>query len=89
MDEERKRGLTIFLEFWLLIGLLAGFNLYSYFRGGSRWFLVTGIVAVAIFVGWAALYVFYFRKPQQLAGERELKGQESRNKDNHGNDNED
>ena len=59
--EEGKRGLKIFLEFWLLIGLLAGFNLYNYFRGGSKMFLVGGIICVAGFIGWALFYLFYMR----------------------------
>jgi hypothetical protein len=60
-NEEGKRELKIFLEFWLLIGLLAGFNLYSYFRGGSKMFLVVGIICVVGFIGWALFYLFYVR----------------------------
>ena len=60
--EEKKRVLKVFLEFWLLIGLLAAFNLYSYFSGGSRMFLVVGIISTAAFVAWAAAYVFFFRR---------------------------
>ena len=62
MGEEGKRALKIFLEFWLLIGFLAGFNLYNYFRSGSKLFLVVGIVCVAGFIGWALFYFFYVRK---------------------------
>jgi hypothetical protein len=62
MSEEGKRALKIFLEFWLLIGVLAGFNLYQYFRGGSRLFLAVGIICVVGFVGWALTYLLYFRK---------------------------
>jgi hypothetical protein len=62
MDEEGKRGFKIFLEFWLLIGLLAAFNLYNYFRAGSRLFLVVGIVCVIGFIGWALFYLMYVRK---------------------------
>ncbi|HSB08288.1 MAG TPA: hypothetical protein VLM38_02165 [Blastocatellia bacterium] len=61
MSEEGKRGLRLFLEFWLLIGVLAGFNLYSYFRGGSGLFLVVGVICVVAFIGWAMFYVFYVR----------------------------
>ena len=59
--EEGKRELKIFLEFWLLIGLLAGFNLYSYFSGGSKMFLVVGMICIAGFIGWALFYLLYIR----------------------------
>jgi hypothetical protein len=65
MSEEGKRALKIFLEFWLLIGLLAGFNLYNYFRRGSRLFLVVGIICIVGFVGWALFYLFYVRKSEE------------------------
>ena len=61
MSEEAKRGLTLFLEFWLLIALLAGFNFYSFFRGGSKAFLAVGMLAAAVWVGWALFYLFYVR----------------------------
>ena len=61
MSEEGNRGLKLFLEFWLLIGVLAAFNLYSYFRGGSKLFLVVGVIAVLAFIGWALFYIFYVR----------------------------
>ena len=61
-NEEGKRELKIFLEFWLLIGLLAGFNLYNYFSGGSRMFLVVGIICVLGFIGWALFYLLYVRR---------------------------
>lgn len=65
MDEQSKQGLKIFLQFWLLIALLAGFNIYNYARGGSRMFLIVGIVCIAAFVGWAVFYVLYVRKGEQ------------------------
>ena len=65
MGEEGKRGLKIFLEFWLLIGALAGFNFYMYFGGGSKMFLVVGILSVIVFIGWAMFYVLYVRKGEQ------------------------
>jgi len=61
MSEEGNRGLKLFLEFWLLIGVLAAFNLYSYFRGGSKLFLVVGVIAVFAFIGWALFYIIYVR----------------------------
>jgi hypothetical protein len=64
MSGEGNRSLKIFLEFWLLIGLLAAFNLYNYFRGGSKLFLAVGIVCVLAFVGWALFYLFYIRKKE-------------------------
>ena len=62
MNEDDKRAFKIFLEFWLLIGLLAGFNLYNYFRVGSKLFLIVGVVCVVGFIGWALFYVFYVRR---------------------------
>jgi hypothetical protein len=62
MSEETKRAFKIFLEFWLLIGLLAGFNFYSYFKGGSKLFLLIGIAATVAFVGWPAFYFFYVKR---------------------------
>jgi len=64
MSEEGKRALKIFLEFWLLIGLLAAFNLYNYFRSSSKLFLVVSIVCVVGFIGWALFYFLYVRKRQ-------------------------
>ena len=64
MSEEGNRGLKIFLEFWLLIGLLAAFNLYNYFRGGAKLFLAVGIVCVLAFIGWALFYLLYVRKKE-------------------------
>ena len=65
MNEEGKRELKIFLEFWLLIALLAGFNFYSYFSNGSKLFLVVAIICVAGFIGWALFYLLYMRKSQK------------------------
>ena len=60
-----NRALKIFLEFWLLIGLLAAFNLFNYFHGGSKLFLVVGVICVAGFIGWALFYLFYVRKSEK------------------------
>jgi hypothetical protein len=65
MDEEGKRGLKLFLEYWLLMGLLAAFNFYMYFTKGSVMFLVVGLVCIAAFVGWAMFYLFYVRKGER------------------------
>ncbi|HKP85419.1 MAG TPA: hypothetical protein VJZ26_04945 [Blastocatellia bacterium] len=65
MSEEGKQGLKIFLEFWLLIAVLAGFNFYMYFGGRSKMFLVVGIISAVVFVGWAMFYYFYVRKGEQ------------------------
>ena len=64
-NEEGKRELKIFLEFWLLIGLLAGFNLYYYFSGGSKMFLVVGIICVLGFIGWALFYLLHIRRHRE------------------------
>ena len=65
MNEEGKREFKIFLEFWLLIGLLAAFNFYNYAHNGSKLFLIVGIICVAGFIGWALFYLFYMRKSQK------------------------
>jgi hypothetical protein len=65
MEDEGKRALKLFLEYWLLIGLLAGFNLYMYFTKGSVMFLVVGLVSIAAFIGWAMFYLFYVRKGER------------------------
>ena len=65
MSEEGNKGLKIFLEFWLLIGVLAGFNFYMYFGGRSKMFLIGGIICAAAFVGWAMFYIFYVRKDER------------------------
>ena len=65
MDEEGKRALKIFLEFWLLIGLLGAFNIYSYFHNGSKMFLVGGIICGTAFIGWALFYFLYMRKSEK------------------------
>ena len=65
MSEEGKRALKIFLEFWLLIGLLAAFNLFNYFRSGSRLFLVVAIICITGFIGWALFYLLYVRKSEK------------------------
>ena len=65
MSEEGNRGLKIFLEFWLLIGLLGAFNFYSYYRGRAVLFLIVGIVCVVAFIGWALFYLLYIRKNER------------------------
>jgi hypothetical protein len=64
MSEAGNRGLKIFLEFWLLIGLLAAFNFDYYFRGRVVLFLVVGIISVVAFIGWALFYLLYVRKKE-------------------------
>ena len=64
-EEGKQQGLKIFLEFWLLIAVLAGFNFYMYFGTGSKLFLVVGIICVAGFIGWAMFYLLYVRKGEQ------------------------
>lgn len=65
MSKEGNPGLKIFLQFWVLIGLLAGFNFYNYYRRGSRLFLVVGVVCVVVFIGWVLFYVLYVRKKEK------------------------
>jgi hypothetical protein len=68
MDDIGKRGLKIFLEFWILIGALAAFNFYNYSRNGSKLFLAVAILCVVGFVVWAVAYFFYFRRPRGDGG---------------------
>ena len=58
MSGEGDRGLRIFLQYSLFIAVIAGFNLYNYFTGGGRLFLIMGLASVAGLIGWA---IFYFR----------------------------
>ena len=62
MSETEKRGLKIFLEFWLLIGVLAGFNFYMYYGSGKAMFLAVALLCIAGFIGWALFYLLYVRK---------------------------
>ena len=62
VNEQGKRGLKIFLEFSLFIVLLAAFNLYNYFSGGSKLFLGVGVVCVLALAGWALFYAVYVRR---------------------------
>ena len=65
MNEEGKREFKIFLEFWLLIALLAVFNFYSYFNNGSKLFLVVAIICAVGFIGWALFYFLYIRRSKK------------------------
>ncbi len=62
MSEESKRGLRIFLQYWALLGVLAGFNLYLYFKRGSALSLILAVVCSCIFIGWVFFYIFYVRR---------------------------
>ncbi len=61
MNEQSKRGLRIFLQYWVLIALLGAFNLYKYFSGNSVLFLIMGIACALAFLGWALFYFYYVR----------------------------
>jgi len=65
MNEEGKRELKIFLEFGLLIALLAAFNLYNYVHNGSKLFLVVGIISILGLLGWSLFYLLYVRKSEK------------------------
>ena len=56
------RGVKIFLQYWLLIALLGGFNLYWYFRNGRVASLVVAIACAVAFTGWVLFYYLYVRK---------------------------
>ena len=62
MGDQGNRGLKLFLEFWVLMALLAGFNFYMYHDRGRALFLIVGIVATVAFVGYGLFYVLYVRR---------------------------
>jgi hypothetical protein len=61
MAEEGKQALKIFLQYWLLIAVLGGFNFYRYATTRSMLSLIVGIACAAVFVGWVLFYWFYVR----------------------------
>jgi hypothetical protein len=62
MSDESKRGLKVFLQYWVLFALLAAFNFYYYSKSGRVMFLVVAIVCVAVFIGWLLFYAYYVRR---------------------------
>lgn len=65
MDEQGKQGLRMFLQFWVLIALLAAFNIYNYARDGGKMFLIVGIICIVVWIGWALFYALYVRKGER------------------------
>jgi hypothetical protein len=65
MGDPGNRGLKLFLEFWLLIAFLAGFNFYMYHERGRTMFLIVGLVSAAVFIGYGLFYLLYVRKGEQ------------------------
>ena len=59
---ERKRGFRLFLQYWLLIAVLGGFNAYTYIKSGNKLSLVVAIVCALAFAGWLLFYIVYVRK---------------------------
>ena len=59
---EQDRGLRVFIQYWLLIAVLGGFNLYNYFKSGNKLSLTVAIVCALAFAGWLLFYVVYVRK---------------------------
>jgi hypothetical protein len=62
MDDDKKRGLKVFLQYWVLFALLGAFNFYYYFKTGRPMFLVVAIICVVVFIGWVLFYLYYVRK---------------------------
>ena len=62
MVDDKRRGLKVFLQYWVLFALLGAFNFYYYFKSGRVMFLVVALVCVAVFIGWVIFYVYYVRK---------------------------
>jgi hypothetical protein len=58
---EGKQGLRIFLQYWLLIAILGGFNFYQYSRTLSRFSLIVGIGCALVFIAWVLFYLLYVR----------------------------
>ena len=61
MAEEGKQGLRIFLQYWILIAVLGGFNFYRYATTGAKFSLIVGIGCASVFIGWVAFYFYYVR----------------------------
>jgi hypothetical protein len=59
---EQNRGLRIFLQYWLLIAVLGGFNTYTYIKNGNKLALAVAIVCALAFAGWLFFYLLYVRK---------------------------
>lgn len=59
---ERARGFRLFLQYWLLIAVLGGFNVYTYIKSGNKLSLVVAIVCALAFAGWLLFYIVYVRK---------------------------
>ena len=61
MKQEQKRALRIFIQFSLLIALMAGVNLYLYFVDGNLMSLVVALLSGIAFIGWVYFYKRYVR----------------------------
>ena len=59
---EQGRGLRVFLQYWVLIAVLGGFNVYTYIKKGNKLSLVVAIVCGLAFAGWLLFYIVYVRK---------------------------
>ncbi|HET9531467.1 MAG TPA: hypothetical protein VFQ92_14010 [Blastocatellia bacterium] len=61
MKQEQKRALRIFIQFSLLIALMAGVNLYLYFIEGNLMSLAVAVLSGIAFIGWVYFYKRYVR----------------------------
>ena len=61
MKQEQKRALRIFIQFSLLIALMAGVNLYLYFIEGTLMSLAVAVLSGISFIGWVYFYKRYVR----------------------------
>ncbi len=61
MKETAGYGLRVFLQYWVLIALLCGFNIYNYMKKGSLLSLTVAILCGVVFIGWVSFYLFYVR----------------------------
>ena len=59
---EQGRGLRVFIQYWVLIAALGGFNVYNYIKSGNKLSLAVAIVCSLAFAGWLLFYIVYVRK---------------------------
>ena len=59
---ERDRGFRVFIQYWVLIAVLGGYNAYNYARSGNKLSLAVAVVCALAFAGWLLFYLFYVRK---------------------------
>jgi len=59
---KEDRGLRVFIQYWVLIAVLGGFNVYNYIKRGNKLSLAVAIVCALAFTGWLVFYIVYVRR---------------------------